>query len=440
MDMFKLGQMLGNAYGNLWTANANKRDDKKIEDIKNNLGGLSSKDINDALGGETMTSPITGPDDSVGTLQGGFNETGNAVSAPAQSIARPNSTNGAPIIAGNDLPDPTGLAWRPKYTASDLDKAMKDRGIGKGSRDRALAEYAKETAQQAQEQMLPGVLDRIAGANPHGALQDVLRYSQYDPSMSNILMKDLDRAISFENQQKLKAQELADKMAYASVYGRGGRGGSGGGRGSSGIGVFGNVKAPTEKQALELVKEYQAMFDGASDADRPGVGRMLASARAELEALRNGGPNGWYAYKYGNQGGYDVSDNGGRVVGTERAGGDRGPDVDIDNYDEVKNAIASFPADKRREAVQNYGKAIAKEYGEDFLNNDMYRSMWYEFINDGNEPWLTKEEKNRRVMERANGDWDNINRENANKGMSPIGRFFSSEYWDDLQKKNSGRR
>ena len=525
MDMFKLGQMLGNAYGNLWVANDNKRDDKKIEEVKAGLqkqaadavdpygktytipGGANpngddiTKAINEQLGPDeqiTWNDMPNKPMDIGITKDGNYFIKGNLdlknrprVKNEDGSISTVRSMSFAPQEGGPEVLIPTvskdgrimsdneaidnfhrtgehlgifknpndanayadrihnteaaklansGLGWRPQFTAEDLDKAMKERGIGQGSRDRALAQYAKETAQQAQKEMLPALLERMGQENPRGAFADVLRYAQYDPTMRDVVMKDYEKALAFDNQRKLEAQRLADRMAYAEVYGRGGRGGGrGGSGGGSGAGAFGNIKAPTEKQLLELVKEYQAMFDGASDADRPSVGKMLASARAELEARRNGGENGWYAYKYGNQGGYDVSDGGGRVVGTERAGGDRGPDVDIDNYDEVKNAIASFPANKRREAVQNYGKAIAKEYGEDFLNNDMYRSMWYEFINDGNEPWLTKEEKNRRVMERANGDWDNINRENANKGMSPIGRFFSSEYWDDLQKKNSGR-
>lgn len=570
MDAFRIGQMLGNAYGNLWVANANKRDDKKIENITKRLNGAGEEtapqnplipttedyeqamaanaetpsaanlqkvdlgnplqqkaydaimgnknlqpistmaknlgvrqnplmdDVRKAIGVSTTISPeyekeradvanaiaqgytgnidlsnrprVRNEDGSVSTVKSmSFNEDGKEVLIPQvspdgkimneqEAIDRYRKTGENlgkfnTVAAANEMArrihdseeqklnkvENTGLNWKPNFSALDLDKAMKAEGIGKSSRDRAIEQYKKETAERAQQEMLPAVIDRLAGENPHAALRDILRYSKYDPSMANVLMKDLDRAIDFENKQKLRAQDMADRMALAQVRtaGRGsggGRGGSGGGGGRGGS-SWGNIKAPTEKQALELVKEYQAMFEGASDADRPGVARMLASARAELEALRRGGPNAWYALKYGDQG--EGGSDGERVVGIEKAGSDRGPDVDIDNYDEVKNAIMSFPANKRREAVQNYGKAIAKEYGEDYLNNDMYRSMWYEFINDGNEPWLTKAEKNKRVMEKANGDWDRINEENAKKGQSPLGRIFSNEFWENLNKENS---
>lgn len=435
--MFKLGQALGNAYGNLWVANANKRDDKKIEDIKNKLGNVTSQDVADALGGETVLSPVAdgmSVNDVVGAGQQGI--------APQQNIIRSASdVMGPQAIGAGDLPKATGVNWRPSFSASDLDKAMQAQGIGKSSRDRALAQYKQEVAQQAQQEMLPGLMDSLGGENPRAALRGILQYSQYDPTMSNVLMKDYERAVAFDNQQKLKAQELANKMAYAEAYGRGGRGGSGGGGrgGVTGVGLdrYGNIKPPDEKKLLELVNDYRGMFEGASEAEKPQVARMLASAQAELEALRRGA-NSWYAYKYGNAEDIAPQESTGRVVGVERAGDNgRGRDVDIDDYDDIKSFIDSLPKGKRQEAIQGLGKAIQNKYGENYLDNDMYRAVWGTY-NDGKAPWQSDAEYRRQVLKDDN--WDKVNEQNAQRGQSPLGRFFSNEYWDDLQKKNSGRK
>lgn len=244
MDMFKLGQMLGNAYGNLWVANANKRDDKKIEDIKNNLNKPEAQNEIAELGPTVGTlDPNTSIEDvnqaisQNAAISGGpqgitYNKNAGIVGNVPQ---RANNINPSDVVAGGgivglDGSENTGIAWKPRFSAEDLDKAMKERGIGQGSRDRALAQYAKETAQQAQKEMLPALLERMGQENPRGAFADVLRYAQYDPTMRDVVMKDYEKALAFDNQRKLEAQRLADKMAYAEVYGgRGGRS-SGSGR------------------------------------------------------------------------------------------------------------------------------------------------------------------------------------------------------------------
>ena len=362
MDAFRIGQMLGNAYGNMWVANANKRDDKKAERILNRLNSEGSEpeqkanpltpttedyeqamaanaetpsaanlqnvdlgnslqqkaydaimgnknlqpistmaknlgvrqnplmdDVRKAIGVSTTISPeyekeradvanaiaqgytgnidlsnrprVRNEDGSISTVKSmSFNEDGKEVLIPQvspdgkimnerEAIDRYHKTGENlgkfnTVAAANEMArrihdseeqklnkvENAGLNWKPNFSALDLDKAMKAEGIGKESRDRALAQYAKETAQQAQKEMLPALLERMGQENPRGAFADVLRYAQYDPTMRDVVMKDYEKALAFDNQRKLEAQRLANKMAYAEVYGgRGGRS-SGSGR------------------------------------------------------------------------------------------------------------------------------------------------------------------------------------------------------------------
>ena len=357
MDMFKLGQMLGNAYGNLWVANANKRDDKQADEVKAGLqnqaaaavdpygktytipGGANGDDItkaiNEQLGPDeqiTWNDMPNKPMDIGITKDGNYFIKGNLdlknrprVKNEDGSISTVRSMSFAPQEGGPEVLIPTvskdgrimsdneaidnfhrtgehlgifknpkdadayadrihnteaaklansGLGWRPQFTAEDFDKAMRERGIGKESRARALAQYKTELADQAQKEMLPDIVKAISSGNTQDALGALLQYRKYDPETANILAKDYQSALQYKRQQDLQDKHfnnqlalqnnaLQNKIAYKGAVGSGGGGGGGG-------------KTKTTKQEKMMTAD--------------GLTKQIDKIQAEIDALPSGSP------------------------------------------------------------------------------------------------------------------------------------------------------
>lgn len=223
MDMYKLGQMLGNAYGNLWVANANKRQEKKADDIIKGLGNVTPEDV---------TNSVNGPESYIGTSNISINDVAqqmpaNAISAniptglAPQTIQPPANSIGAGLTpeeqaaalkAGN-----TGLAWKPQYSANDLEKALRAGGVGKEVMAKKLAEYNKDTAEQAQREMLPEIIKQLGEGKTGDALQAILQYSKYDPTTSNMLLKDYQSALQFNRQKEMQDRQFANQKELANI-------------------------------------------------------------------------------------------------------------------------------------------------------------------------------------------------------------------------------
>lgn len=430
MDAFRIGQMLGNAYGNMWVANANKRDDKKAERILNRLNSEGSEpeqkanpltpttedyeqamaanaetpsaanlqnvdlgnplqqkaydaimgnknlqpistmaknlgvrqnplmdDVRKAIGVSTTISPeyekeradvanaiaqgytgnidlsnrprVRNEDGSISTVKSmSFNEDGKEVLIPQvspdgkimsekEAIDRYRRTGENlgkfnTVAAANEMArrihdseeqklnaqENTGLNWKPKFSAVDFEKAMKAEGMGKESRDRALALYKKDLAEQAQKAMLPDIVKAINDGNTRDALSGLLKYRQYDPETANILAKDYQSAIQYQRQQDMLEKRFANqvalqnnafqnKVAYKGTVGSG----SGGGRTTNTgftIGDFNFKKGDVKDKVSDLknqIKEKQKIIDGldSGSPDYQTKKTILTSQRQELE-------------------------------------------------------------------------------------------------------------------------------------------------------------
>lgn len=250
---FQMGMALGNAYGNLWAANAKGRQKEKfnniIDEMQNGndiaevaaMGSATSvptaeeqrrqRLTDEALGAtpQQMAASVVGNipgtaqqtyDLSAGRQQG--LSTGNRQNYVDEALdyIRQNAAVGAAERVNGAIGRTNGL-----YSVDDIVNRAKEAGINQEVIDERLPELQKEAARRARETLLPGIAENLYGyTDANGAyvpptasdysqaIMDIARLREYDPETAKTLMGGVvSPADIYNNQQQERERMLGDE-------------------------------------------------------------------------------------------------------------------------------------------------------------------------------------------------------------------------------------
>lgn len=250
---FQMGMALGNAYGNLWAANAKGRQKEKfnniIDEMQNGndiaevaaMGSATSvptaeeqrrqRLTDEALGAtpQQMAASVVGNipgtaqqtyDLSAGRQQG--LSTGNRQNYVDEALdyIRQNAAVGAAERVDGAIGRTNGL-----YSVDDIVNRAKEAGINQEVIDERLPELQKEAARRARENLLPGITENLYGyTDANGvyvpptasdysqAIMDIARLREYDPETAKTLMGGVvSPADIYNNQQQERERMLGDE-------------------------------------------------------------------------------------------------------------------------------------------------------------------------------------------------------------------------------------
>ena len=250
---FQMGMALGNAYGNLWAANAKGRQKEKfnniIDEMQNGndiaevaaMGSATSvptaeeqrrqRLTDEALGAtpQQMAASVVGNipgtaqqtyDLSAGRQQG--LSTGNRQNYVDEALdyIRQNAAAGAAERVNGAIGRTNGL-----YNVDDIVNRAKEAGINQEVIDERLPELQKEAARRARETLLPGIAENLYGyTDANGAyvpptasdysqaIMDIARLREYDPETAKTLMGGVvSPADIYNNQQQERERMLGDE-------------------------------------------------------------------------------------------------------------------------------------------------------------------------------------------------------------------------------------
>ena len=250
---FQMGMALGNAYGNLWAANAKGRQKEKfnniIDEMQNGndiaevaaMGSATSvptaeeqrrqRLTDEALGAtpQQMAASVVGNipgtaqqtyDLSAGRQQG--LSTGNRQNYVDEALdyIRQNAAAGAAERVNGAIGRTNGL-----YNVDDIVNRAKEAGINQEVIDERLPELQKEAARRARETLLPGIAENLYGyTDANGAyvpptasdysqaIMDIARLREYDPETAKTLMGGVvSPADIYNNQQQDRERMLGDE-------------------------------------------------------------------------------------------------------------------------------------------------------------------------------------------------------------------------------------
>lgn len=155
---FEMGMALGNAYGNMWAANAKKRQEEKAERLISDMmgGNVTSEDVNAAITSGT------------GVLDQMNGVTGQDVQA---------AINGWPV----------GL------TTEDMRNNLRKNKINQEVIDKVMPGYEKQMREAMTSKFLPQIMGSLYGDNPNygDAMQQVIALSKYNPDTAKLLMSGI---------------------------------------------------------------------------------------------------------------------------------------------------------------------------------------------------------------------------------------------------------
>lgn len=211
---FQMGLAFGDAYGNMWAANAKNRQEKKaanvIDDLMNN--GMTNADINAAIQGsyDLSKGAIADPnftlsratpdgrsvqenaaDEALGLKNGGQYPIANKQEYKFKNLELLQGTDQSGAVPTvTDVQEAVGnqSAWSPGVTAEDIKLALQKQGINKDVIDGVLPEYEKKLKQEASSNLVPAIMDKYKKGDYAGAMQDTLTLRQYDPETASILL------------------------------------------------------------------------------------------------------------------------------------------------------------------------------------------------------------------------------------------------------------
>ena len=250
---FQMGMALGNAYGNLWAANAKGRQKEKfnniIDEMQNGndiaevaaMGSATSvptaeeqrrqRLTDEALGAtpQQMAASVVGNipgtaqqtyDLSAGRQQGLSTDNRQNYIDEALDYIRQNAAVGAAERVNGAIGRTNGL-----YSVDDIVNRAKEAGINQEVIDERLPELQKEAARRARETLLPGIAENLYGyTDANGAyvpptasdysqaIMDIARLREYDPETAKTLMGGVvSPADIYNNQQQDRERMLGDE-------------------------------------------------------------------------------------------------------------------------------------------------------------------------------------------------------------------------------------
>ena len=239
---FQLGMMLGNAYGNMWAANAKKRQGAKADDIINEMKNQQEIErianmrstpaetaaqavVNDSA--QRQAAQAAGQITGLGNLgvNKGVDYMGmgaqfaepqdpfklsvpSAIDALKSPLGKERALNNAMQATAKDYQQQASLTpaqrkssnWNPNYTEDNVRNRLKQAGINKEVIDEKMGEVKSDIAQRARDVLLPSIMQNLYGTvdeqgnyksptpmDSMKAMIDLQTLAQYDPATAKML-------------------------------------------------------------------------------------------------------------------------------------------------------------------------------------------------------------------------------------------------------------
>lgn len=272
---FQIGMMIGNAYGNMWAANAKKRQSAKaddiIEEMKNQqeierianmrsapaenaaqaivndnaqrqaaqaagqITGLGNLGVNKGVDYMGMGAQFAEPQDpfkfsvpsaldALKSPLGKDRALTNAMQATAKDYQQQASLTPAQRKASN---------WNPNYTEDNVRNRLKQAGINKEVIDEKMGDVKSDIAKRARDVLLPSIMQNLYGTvdekgnykaptpmDSMKAMVDLQTLAQYDPATAKMLSTGVISPKDYLNIQTAKdkaAQDFQNKLTLASI-------------------------------------------------------------------------------------------------------------------------------------------------------------------------------------------------------------------------------
>lgn len=239
---FQLGMMLGNAYGNMWAANAKKRQGAKADDIINemknqqeieriaNMRSTPAENAAQAVvndNAQRQAAQAAGQITGLGNIgvNKGVDYMGmgaqfaepqdpfklsvpSAIDALKSPLGKERALNNAMQATAKDYQQQASLApaqrkssnWNPNYTEDNVRNRLKQAGINKEVIDEKMGEVKSDIAQRARDVLLPSIMQNLYGTvdekgnyksptpmDSMKAMIDLQTLAQYDPATAKML-------------------------------------------------------------------------------------------------------------------------------------------------------------------------------------------------------------------------------------------------------------
>lgn len=239
---FQLGMMLGNAYGNMWAANAKKRQGAKADDIINemknqqeieriaNMRSTPAENAAQAVVNDNarrQAAQAAGQITGLGNLgvNKGVDYMGmgaqfaepqdpyqfsvpSAIDALKSPLGKERALNNAMQATAKDYQQQASLTpaqrkssnWNPNYTEDNVRNRLKQAGINKEVIDEKMGEVKSDIAQRARDVLLPSIMQNLYGTvdeqgnyksptpmDSMKAMIDLQTLAQYDPATAKML-------------------------------------------------------------------------------------------------------------------------------------------------------------------------------------------------------------------------------------------------------------
>lgn len=321
---FKIGMALGNAYGNMWAANAKGRQERKADDIIEQMQN------------ERRTGQIAALSDAEAARRNANTENNQLVNSLAPKQPYTQNANGSYSLNleplqitkyGDTTPESRAInnilqdnvtanrryneqmasltpeqraaaEWNPNYTESNVRRALKKAGLNQEVIDSKVAEAKKDIAERAKSIYMPTIMQSMYGSYTTDAngnqvykAPDQLDYmrgtmaalelSKYDPDTAKMFLqngvspRDLYQANRQDAvyNQKMQDRRVERQQDYQNrlnlVNARGGNGGSRSGSGSNKYSISTSDYQAALKRKGEIEAYYEEQRDGNPNYELP---------------------------------------------------------------------------------------------------------------------------------------------------------------------------
>lgn len=319
---FQLGMMLGNAYGNMWAANAKKRQGAKADDIINemknqqeieriaNMRSAPAENAAQAVvndNAQRQAAQAAGQITGLGNIgvNKGVDYMGmgaqfaepqdpfklsvpSAIDALKSPLGKERALNNAMQATAKDYQQQASLTpeqrkasnWNPNYTEDNVRNRLKQAGINKEVIDEKMGDVKNDIAQRARDVLLPSIMQNLYGTvdekgnykaptpmDSMKAMIDLQTLAQYDPATAKMLSTGVISPKEYLNIQTAKdkaAQDFQNKLTLASILEASktarstARGGSGSRGGYTYYGSNGGIKLGDYTNANKRLDEIRS--------------------------------------------------------------------------------------------------------------------------------------------------------------------------------------
>lgn len=270
---FRLGLALGNAYGNMWAANAKNRQSAKaddiIEEMKNqqeieriaNMRSAPAENAAQAIvndNAQRQAAQAAGQITGLGNL--GVNKGVDYMGMGAQygqqpyefsvpsaldtlksSLGKDRAINNAMRATASDYQQQAALTpaqrkapnWNPGYTEDNVRSRLKKAGINKEIIDEKMVDVKNDVAKRARDVLVPSIMQNLYGSvdeqgnykaptpmDSMKAMIDLQTLAQYDPATAKMLSTGVITPKDYLNIQTAKdkaAMDFQNKLTLASI-------------------------------------------------------------------------------------------------------------------------------------------------------------------------------------------------------------------------------